>query len=104
MIAFDGDASVARARGCLMIEGFEPPTDDPFIRQELIETLYHVLWELVHVFIEHRERRGHDAGASSFLYPFLGESAQALRERGGGRAALDRSPRRRRSARCASRR
>jgi D-sedoheptulose 7-phosphate isomerase len=61
-----------------MIEGFEPSTDDPFIRQELIETLYHVLWELVHVFIEHRERRGHDAGASSFLYPFLGESEQAL--------------------------
>jgi D-sedoheptulose 7-phosphate isomerase len=78
VIAFDGDASVARERGCLMIEGFEPPTSDPFIRQELIETLYHVLWELVHVFIDHRERRGHDAGASSFLYPFLGESAQDL--------------------------
>jgi D-sedoheptulose 7-phosphate isomerase len=78
VIAFDGDAAVARARGCLMIEGFDPPTDDPFIRQELIETLYHVLWELVHVFIEHRERRGHDAGASSFLYPFLGGSEQAL--------------------------
>jgi len=78
VIAFDGDASVARGRGCLMIEGFEPPSDDPFIRQELTETLYHVLWELVHVFIEHRERRGHDAGASSFLYPFLGESAQSL--------------------------
>ena len=78
VIAFDGDASVARSLGCLMIEGFEPPTDDPFIRQELIETLYHVLWELVHVFIEQRERRGHDAGASSFLYPFLGESAQSL--------------------------
>jgi D-sedoheptulose 7-phosphate isomerase len=80
VIAFDGDAAVARERGCLMIEGFEPPTDDPFVRQELIETLYHVLWELVHVFIEHRERRGHDAGASSFLYPFLGGSEQALEE------------------------
>ena len=78
VIAFDGDASAAREMGCLMIEGFEPPVDDPFIRQELIETLYHVLWELVHVFIEHRERRGHDAGASSFLYPFLGESPQSL--------------------------
>ncbi len=78
VIAFDGDASVARSMGCLMIEGFEPPTGDPFIRQELIETLYHVLWELVHVFIDQRERRGHDAGASSFLYPFLGESAQSL--------------------------
>lgn len=78
VIAFDGDASRARALGCLMIEGFEPPVRDPFIRQELTETLYHVLWELVHVFIEHRERRGHDAGASSFLYPFLGESSQSL--------------------------
>jgi D-sedoheptulose 7-phosphate isomerase len=78
VIAFDGDASVARERGCLMIEGFEAPAEDPFIRQELIETLYHVLWELVHVFIEHRERRGHDAGASSFLYPFLGESERSL--------------------------
>jgi D-sedoheptulose 7-phosphate isomerase len=78
VIAFDGDASVARELGCLMIEGFEPPVADPFIRQELTETLYHVLWELVHVFIEHRERRGHDAGASSFLYPFLGGSAQSL--------------------------
>ncbi len=79
---------VARRRGCLTIAfapagaewEFEPPTADPYIRQELIETLYHVLWELVHVFFEHRgllegrtERRVHDAGASSFLYPFLGE-------------------------------
>jgi D-sedoheptulose 7-phosphate isomerase len=78
VIAFDGDASAARSLGCLMIEGFTPPSDDPFIRQELMETLYHVLWELVHVFIEHRERRGHDTGASSFLYPFLGGSEQAL--------------------------
>ncbi len=52
-------------------ESFIPPTDDPFIRQELIETLYHVLWELVHVFIEHRERSLVGAGAASFLYPFL---------------------------------
>lgn len=79
----------ARERGALTI-GFGPsdgfgaewafwPTEgDPFIRQELIETLYHVLWELVHVFFDHRgllgegsERIAHDAGASSFLYPFL---------------------------------
>ena len=25
---------------------FEPPADDPFVRQELVETAYHVLWEL----------------------------------------------------------
>jgi D-sedoheptulose 7-phosphate isomerase len=52
-------------------ESFLPPTDDPFIRQELIETLYHVLWELVHVFLEHRDRSRVGAGAASFLYPFL---------------------------------
>jgi D-sedoheptulose 7-phosphate isomerase len=51
----------------------DPPVSDPFIRQELVETAYHVLWELVHVFLEHSERTVHDAGAASFLYPFLGE-------------------------------
>ena len=51
----------------------DPPVDDPFIRQELVETAYHVLWELVHVFLEHSERTVHDTGAASFLYPFLGE-------------------------------
>ncbi len=51
----------------------DPPEDDPFIRQELVETGYHVLWELVHVFLEHSERTVHDTGAASFLYPFLGE-------------------------------
>ncbi len=80
--------ALSRARGCLTIGfcscgaefEFDPPSDDPFIRQELIESLYHVLWELVHVFFEHRgllegrsARQVHDAGASSFLYPFLGE-------------------------------
>ena len=33
---------------------FDPPSEDPFVRQELVETLYHLLWELVHVFFEHR--------------------------------------------------
>jgi len=51
----------------------DPPEADPFIRQELVETGYHLLWELVHVFIEHSERTVHDTGAASFLYPFLGE-------------------------------
>lgn len=79
---------LARARGCLTLAaapvGAEwelvPGEDDPFIRQELVETLYHVLWELVHVFLEHpgllegrTERAVHDTGASSFLYPFLGQ-------------------------------
>ncbi len=83
-----GAVAVARARGCLTIAfapagaewEFQPPSADPFIAQELVETLYHVLWELVHVFFEHRgllegrdARAVHDAGASSFLYPFLDE-------------------------------
>jgi D-sedoheptulose 7-phosphate isomerase len=85
--------AIARARGCLTIGfgavgaewEFAPPTDDPSVAQELVETLYHVLWELVHVFFDHRgllegrEARGtHDAGASSFLYPFLSEGEHDL--------------------------
>lgn len=50
-------------------------TEDPFIHQELIELLYHTLWETVHVFFEHREL-GHDVGRSGFLYPFLGRDKQ----------------------------
>lgn len=83
----------ARARGCLTI-AFSPagaewelaaPGDDPFVRQELVETLYHILWELVHVFFEHRgllegrrSRTVHDVGGSSFLYPFLAEQEHDL--------------------------
>ena len=84
-----GARAAARERGCLTI-AFEagagaewelaPASDDPSVRQELAETAYHVLWELVHVFFEHRgllEGREagpvHDSGASSFLYPFLSE-------------------------------
>jgi D-sedoheptulose 7-phosphate isomerase len=90
----DDGVALARERGCLTIAfspgagaewEFDPPTDDPYISQELVETLYHVLWELVHVFFEHRgllagrsERRVHDAGASSFLYPFLDERESNL--------------------------
>jgi D-sedoheptulose 7-phosphate isomerase len=47
-----------------------------FVHQELIEVLYHTLWETVHVFFEHREL-GHDVGQSGFLYPFLGRAKQA---------------------------
>src|SRR5690242_10873597 len=53
----------------------EPATNDPFMHQELIEILYHTLWETVHVFFEHREL-GHDVGEASFLYPFLGQHVQ----------------------------
>ena len=48
---------------------------DPFIHQELIEILYHTLWETVHVFFEHRQM-GDDVGGAGFLYPFLGEEKQ----------------------------
>jgi D-sedoheptulose 7-phosphate isomerase len=84
---------LARERGCLTIADatgvaewpFVPPTDDAFVRQELIETTYHVLWELVHVFFEHRGLMGAgeaappppDAGAAGFLYPFLGDGGDA---------------------------
>ena len=85
--------ALARGRGCVTIAfggpvpsgSFPPPGDDPFVRQELVEVVYHVLWELVHVFFEHkgllagREAGSvHDAGASSFLYPFLGETERDL--------------------------
>jgi D-sedoheptulose 7-phosphate isomerase len=50
-------------------------TEDSFMHQEMIEILYHTLWETVHVFFEHREL-GHDVGASEFLYPFLGREKQ----------------------------
>jgi D-sedoheptulose 7-phosphate isomerase len=85
--------ATARERGCLTIAfaaaGAEwelrPPAEDPFVAQELAETLYHVLWELVHVFFEHRGLLAgrdagpvHDSGASSFLYPFLAEQEHDL--------------------------
>ncbi len=85
--------AAARAGGCLTVAfcpagaewEFEPPAGDPDVRQELVETLYHVLWELVHVFFDHRgllrgrsARATHDAGASSFLYPFLAEQEDDL--------------------------
>ena len=97
MIGFGSDADgalrLARGRGCLTLAfapagaewEFEPPSQDASIRQELVETLYHVLWELVHVFFDHRgllegrdARRTHDTGASSFLYPFLAEGEKDL--------------------------
>jgi len=82
----------AREKGLLTIS-FSPgaewefllPTSDPFVGQELAETLYHVLWELIHVFFEQRgllngreQRATHDAGGSSFLYPFLAEQEADL--------------------------
>jgi D-sedoheptulose 7-phosphate isomerase len=85
--------ALARERGCLTLAfapagaewEFEPPSPEAPVRQELVETLYHVLWELVHVFFDHRGllegrsvRPTHDTGASSFLYPFLSEGEHDL--------------------------
>ncbi len=99
VIGFGADAGVAaaigvaRERGCLTVAfaavGAEweavPPGDDAAVDQELTETLYHLLWELVHVFFEHRGLLAgrsagpvHDSGASAFLYPFLAEGEHDL--------------------------
>lgn len=53
----------------------DAPSADPFIHQEIVEILYHTLWETVHVFFDHQPI-GHDAGTASFLYPFLGDQHQ----------------------------
>jgi D-sedoheptulose 7-phosphate isomerase len=102
VMAFGGaDVTVARERGCLTIAfgaaaspppaGVAAPDEsfvvdaDPFVTQEVVETAYHVLWELVHVFFEHKgllsgraAGQVHDTGASSFLYPFLAEREDDL--------------------------
>jgi D-sedoheptulose 7-phosphate isomerase len=71
-------AQLTRDRGALTLAlsggvGEYVVTDvdgDPFIRQEMAEIMYHVLWETVHVFLEH-ESSAHDSGPAGFLYPFL---------------------------------
>ena len=86
VMAFGPDPEIlhaARARGAQTFAlpgtdgdyAVEAPSPDPYISQELIEILYHTLWETVHVFFEHREL-GHQVGAAGFLYPFLGEQKQ----------------------------
>jgi D-sedoheptulose 7-phosphate isomerase len=73
----------AEARGCMTFclpgqkgsYGFRAATTDAFMHQEMIEILYHTLWETVHVFFERREL-GHDVGEAGFLYPFLGQEKQ----------------------------
>ncbi len=84
-----GDPAVARAlaaaceRGLFTIAlpgtgsfGVEAPGPDDHVHQELIEILGHMLYESVHVFLERRQL-DRDAGAASFLYPFLGHRPQA---------------------------
>jgi D-sedoheptulose 7-phosphate isomerase len=92
--AVRGAVAAARGVGALTVafrgvgaewELVPPAAGDAFVAQELVETTYHVLWELVHVFFEHRGllegRSGgsvHDTGASRFLYPFLAEEENDL--------------------------
>jgi D-sedoheptulose 7-phosphate isomerase len=85
----DGDPAVtevlqrAGARGALTFAfpgdrgdyAVRAPSTDAHVHQELFELLGHTLYESVHVFFERREM-GHDAGASAFLYPFLGNEQQ----------------------------
>jgi D-sedoheptulose 7-phosphate isomerase len=54
---------VARSRGCLTVSfgaggewNFAPTSRDPFVRQELVEALHHLLWEMVHPFLERTAR------------------------------------------------
>ncbi len=85
----EGDAEVAaalevaQARGAFTFAltgkaadyAVEVPSPHPFIQQEMVEILYHVLWETVHVFFEHRESN-YSLGESAFLYPFLSPQKQ----------------------------
>ena len=73
--------TTARRRGAMTLAlpggdgdyAFREPAMHPFLHQEMVEILYHTLWETVHVFLE-RESRGSDVGDSQFLYPFLAGS------------------------------
>ncbi len=82
---------VARRRGLLSLaltgEGagipadhtFVVPSDDPAAVQEVQETLYHVLWELVHVFFDTLRIRGHanDSSGEHDVTPRLSAPADA---------------------------
>jgi len=81
----DAALRAAGARGALTFaltghEGdyaVEVPTAHPFIHQEVLELLYHLLWETVHVFFEHRER-DYPLAETAFLYPFLSGNKQDI--------------------------
>ncbi len=49
----------------------ESPTGDEHVHQEIVEIVGHLLYESVQVILEHRPLE-RSAGASTFLYPFLG--------------------------------
>ena len=94
VMAFGTDVAVetalrdARSRGALTVAlpgpagdyAIAAPAADPFISQEIIEVLYHTLWETVHVILE-QQPLSYSAGAASFLYPFL-DSGKGVPVRG----------------------
>jgi D-sedoheptulose 7-phosphate isomerase len=74
----------ARARGAMTFAlpgqrgsyAADAITDHPFIHQEILEILYHTLWETVHVFFEPREAgAGVQAGVRD---PLAGRGGQAV--------------------------
>ena len=84
---------VARGKGCLTVAfGFDRAEhnlvvecDDSFVRQEICEVTYHMLWELVHVFFDHNVSVSEGKppslrtqSAASFLYPFLDRPSSNL--------------------------
>jgi D-sedoheptulose 7-phosphate isomerase len=79
----EGSLEWAEAHGCMTFSlpgqkgsyNFAAVTSNAFMHQEMIEILYHTLWETVHVFFERREL-GQDVGEAAFLYPFLGQEKQ----------------------------
>ncbi len=78
--------ALAKANQCLTIAfrcdqaeyNLVADCDDAFVRQEICEVAYHMLWELVHVFFDHnvsvsegKPPAVRTQSAASFLYPFL---------------------------------
>ncbi|WP_048810276.1 D-sedoheptulose-7-phosphate isomerase [Candidatus Methylacidiphilum infernorum] len=55
----------------------ESPVSDPWIFQEIVETIYHTFWETIHVFLEHRPL-GYEIGGLEFLYPSLRSSGHDI--------------------------
>jgi D-sedoheptulose 7-phosphate isomerase len=55
LLAGPDDVRMAVGGGRLTVDGvtLEAGAADPFVAQEVLETAYHELWELVHVFFEH---------------------------------------------------
>ena len=55
LLALPDDIRMEVRERCMVVDGVEldAGTDDRLVAQELLETAYHELWELVHVFFEH---------------------------------------------------